>query len=68
MCLEDAMVFALATAGHGMTTARLAEVINREKLHTRADGKAVTEQQIHAVVCRFPTTFVKEDGRILLGF
>ncbi len=68
MQLEDAMVFALATAGHGMTTSRLAEVINRDKLHIRADGKPVTEPQVYAAVCRNPSTFVKEGGRILLGF
>lgn len=41
MRLEDAMVYVLATAGYGMTTQRLAEVINNEKLHIRVDGNPV---------------------------
>ncbi len=66
MRLEDAMVYVLAIAGRGMTTARIAEYINREALHVRSDGKAVTERQIYAAVCRNPQVFVKEGGRILL--
>lgn len=66
MRLEDAMVYVLATAGRGMTTAGIAEVINKESLHVRTDGKAVTERQIYAAVCRNPQVFIKEGGRILL--
>lgn len=32
MRLEDAMVYVLATAGYGMTTQRIAEVINNETI------------------------------------
>ena len=67
MRLEDAMVYVLATAGYGMTTQRIAEVINRERLHVRADGNPVTDRQVYAAVCRNPQTFVKEGGRILLA-
>ena len=66
MRLEDALVYILATAGRGMTTAQLADAVNRQSLHVRADGKAVTEKQIYAVICRNPQVFVKEGGRILL--
>lgn len=67
MRLEDAMVYVLATAGYGMTTQRIAEVINNEKLHIRVDGNPVTDKQVYAAVCRHPGTFVKEGGRILLS-
>lgn len=60
MRLEDAMVYVLATAGYGMTTQRIAEVINNEKLHIRVDGNPVTDKQVYAAVCRHPETFVKE--------
>jgi|GEM_PF-593910 len=56
MRLEDAMVYVLATAGHGMTTQRIAEVINRERLHVRVDGNPVTDRQVYAAVCRNPQT------------
>lgn len=61
------MVYALATAGRGMTTARLAETINRERLHVRVDGNPVTDAQVYAAVCRNPAVFIKEGGRILLA-
>lgn len=67
MRLEDAMVYVLATAGYGMTTQRIAEVINRDRLHVRVDGNHVTDRQVYAAVCRNPQTFVKEGGRILLA-
>lgn len=67
MRLEDAMVYVLATAGYGMTTRRIAEVINREKLHVRTDGNPVTDRQVYATVYRNPQTFVKEGGRILFA-
>lgn len=67
MRLEDAMVYVLATAGYGMTTRRIAEVINREKLHVRTDGNPVTDRQVYAAVYRNPQTFVNEGGRILLA-
>lgn len=65
--LEDAMVYVIATAGYGMTTRQIAEVINREKLHVRTDGNPVTDRQVYAAVCRNLQTFVKEGGRILLA-
>ncbi|HBC21246.1 MAG TPA: hypothetical protein DC009_03980 [Porphyromonadaceae bacterium] len=67
MRLEDAMVYALAAAGRGMTSEQLAETINRDRLHVRADGKPVTGRQVYAAVCRNSTVFVKEGGRILLA-
>lgn len=67
MRLEDAMVYVLVTAGYGMTTRRIAEVINRKKLHVRTDGNTVTDRQVYAAVCRNPQTFVKEGGQIMFA-
>lgn len=66
MRLEDAMVYVLATAGRGFTTDQLAQKINEERLHVRADGNPVTSAQIYAVVCRNRTIFCKEGGIIHL--
>ena len=67
MRLEDAMVYTLATAGHGMTTAQLAEAINTNRLHIRADGALVTDRQIYAAVCRNRGVFILSGGRVLLA-
>ena len=50
----------------GMRTEQIAEMINRQRLHIRKDGKPVTSNQVYAVVCRYPTTFAKAEGRIML--
>ena len=50
----------------GMRTEQIAEMINRQRLHIRKDGRPVTSNQVYAVICRFPDTFVKAEGRIML--
>ena len=50
----------------GMRTEQIAEMINRRRLHTRKDGQPVTSNQVYAVICRFPNTFTKAEGRIML--
>ena len=50
----------------GMRTEQIAEMINRHRLHVRKDGQPVTSNQVYAVVCRYPDTFVKAEGRIML--
>lgn len=67
MRLEDAMGYALATAGRGMTTDQLAQKINEERLHVRVDGNPVTSAQVYAAVCRNRTIFIKEGGIIHLS-
>lgn len=67
MRLEDAMVYALATAGRGMTTEQLAQKINVERFHVRVDGNPVTSAQVYAAVCRNRTIFIKEGGIIHLA-
>lgn len=66
MKLEEALVFLLADAGHGMKTEQLAREINERGLYTRWDKAPVSERQIWAVVLSHPETFCKSDGRIRL--
>ena len=49
-----------------MRTEQIAEMINRNHLHIRKDGQPVTSNQVYAVVCRYPSMFVKAEGRIML--
>ena len=66
MRLEEAIVYVLTTAGYGMKTERIAEEINFRRLCVRRDGNPVTSGQVYAVVCHYPDTFVKSEGRIRL--
>ena len=59
MKIEEAIVYCLATSNRGMRTEQIAQMINK-------DGQPVTSEQVYAVVCRFPGTFVKAEGRIML--
>lgn len=64
MKIEEAIVYVLVNAGHGMRTEQIAAVINEKRLHLRKDGNPVTSNQVYAVVCRFPAVFTKDGGRI----
>ena len=64
MKIEEAIVYLLASEGHGMTTDTLAEQINLRRLHLRRDGQPVTSNQVYAIAMRFPEMFVK-DGRLI---
>ena len=66
MKIEEAIVFLLAERNGGMKTEQIADAINSRRLHLRKDGQPVTSAQVYATVCRFPSTFVKADGRIML--
>ena len=66
MKIEEAIVYAIATRNGGMTTDQIADAINRKRLHIRKDGKPVTSAQVYAVICRYPSMFTKECGRIML--
>ena len=50
----------------GMRTEQIAEMINRKRLHTRKDGQPVTSGQVYAVICRYPNTITKAEGRIMV--
>ena len=66
MKIEEAILYCLARQNRGMRTEQIAEMINRHRLHVRKDGMPVTSNQVYAVVCRYPDTFVKAEGRIML--
>ena len=66
MKIEEAIVYVLAERNGGMRTEQIADVINARKLHVRRDGKPVTSAQVYAVVMRYPDTFVKSEGRIMM--
>lgn len=66
MKIEEAIVYTLAKRNGGLRSEQIAEVINRERLHVRKDGQPVTSAQVYAVAMRFPDTFVKAEGRIML--
>ena len=66
MKIEEAIVYCLATSGRGMRTEQIADMINHQRLHLRKDGQPVTSKQVFAVICRYPETFIKSEGRIML--
>lgn len=66
MRLEEAIVFVLVRAGRGMTISNLTDIINRESLHIQADGRAVTQEQVYATICRNRGVFCKLNGLISL--
>ena len=66
MKIEEAILYCLASCNLGMRTEQIAEMINRKRLHTRKDGLPVTSGQVYAVICRYPNTFTKAEGRIML--
>lgn len=66
MKIEEAILYCLASANGGMRTEQIARMINTRRLHVRKDGKPVTSEQVYAVVMRYPDTFVKAEGRIML--
>ena len=66
MKLEEAIVYLLASSGHGMRTEQIAREINAHGLYTRWDKAPVTDKQVYDVIMSHPDTFVKSDGRIRL--
>ena len=66
MKLEEAIVYLLASSGHGMRTEQIAREINERKLYERLDKAPVTDKQVYAVIMSHPETFCKSEGRIRL--
>ena len=66
MKIEEAIVYLLASSGHGMKTEQIAREINHRGLCARADGGPITDKQVYAVIMAHPDTFVKSEGRIRL--
>ena len=66
MKIEEAILYVLAERNGGLRTEQIAAVIIRRRLHVRMDGQPVTSAQVYTVVMRYPDTFVKAEGRIML--
>lgn len=66
LSLQEAMVYALVTEARGLSVSQITYLINRERLHIRKDGLAVTEEQVWACYFRNRQTFVWEGGIIHL--
>ena len=66
MKIEEAILYCLASQNRGMRTEQIAEMINRQRLYVRKDGQPVTSNQVYAIICRYPDTFTKAEGRIML--
>ena len=66
MKLEEAIVFLLASSGHGMKIEQIAREINARCLYTRKDKAPVDGKQVYAVVMSHPDIFCKSEGRIRL--
>lgn len=66
MKIEESILYVIAERNGGLRTEQIADIINRQHLHVRKDGQPVTSAQVYAVIMRFPETFVKAEGRIML--
>ena len=66
MKIEEAIVYVLASSGHGMKTEQIAREINDRGLFSRWDKKPVDGKMVYAVIMSHPDTFVKSEGRIRL--
>lgn len=66
MRIEEAIVYVLATSGHGMKTEQIAREINERKLFIRKGNIPVDGKMVYAVIMSHPDTFAKSEGRIRL--
>ena len=66
MRIEEAIVYVLASSGHGMKTEQIAREINERKLFIRKGNIPVDGKMVYAVVMSHPDTFCKSEGRIRL--
>ena len=66
MRIEEAIVYVLASSGHGMKTEQIAREINERKLFIRKGNIPVDGKVVYAVIMSHPDTFAKSEGRIRL--
>ena len=66
MKIEEAIVYVLASSGHGMKTEQIAREINERKLFIRKGKIPVDGKMVYAVIMSHPDTFAKSEGRIRL--
>ena len=57
MKIEEAIVYVLASSGHGMKTEQIAREINERGLFHRRDKAPVDGKMVYAVVMSHPDTF-----------
>ena len=66
MKIEEAIVYVLASSGHGMKTEQIARELNERKLFIRKGNIPVDGKMVYAVIMSHPDTFAKSEGRIRL--
>ena len=66
MKIEEAIVYLLASSGHGMKIEQIAREINERGLFHRRDNAPVDGKMVYAVVMSHPEMFCKSEGRIRL--
>ena len=66
MRIEEAIVYVLASSGHGMKTEQIAREINERKLFMRKGNIPVDGKMVYAVIMSHPDTVAKSEGRIRL--
>ena len=66
MKIEEAIVYVLASSGHGMKTEQIAREINERKLFIRKGNIPVDGKMVYAVIMSHPDTFAKSEDRIRL--
>ncbi|MCR5409164.1 MAG: hypothetical protein K6E61_08700 [Bacteroidales bacterium] len=57
MKIEEAIVYLLATSGHGMKIDQIAREINQRRLFVRRDKVPVDGKMVYAVVMAHPEIF-----------
>ena len=62
MKIEEAIVYLLASSGHGMKIGQIAQEINARGLFTRPDKAPVTDKQVYAVLCPIPKLSASRRG------
>ena len=65
MKIEEAIVYVLASSGHGMKTEQIAREINERKLFIRKGNIPVDGKMVYAVIMSHPDTFAKSEGLII---
>ena len=66
MKIEEAIVYVLASFGHGMKIEQIAREINERGLFHRRGKAPVDGKMVYAVVMSHPDTFCISEGRIRL--
>lgn len=66
MTLHEAMKTVLSSSPGGMTAEQITEIINKEGLYTRSDGKPIPSSQVRARARKYIGMFRVDNGYISL--